>query len=101
MLAKKRKDLAAMNNKQIEEFRKQKMNIQAEDNAFAIEANKQADLKEKMAKMNQLEKQRQYAIALKIEIGQKQKLKEYEKISLQKDVEKDILMIKDQVDKEI
>ena len=77
------------------------MNIKAEDNAFAIEANKQAELKEKMAKMNQLEKQRQYANALKIEIGQKQKLREFEKITQQKDVEKDILMIKDQVDREI
>ena len=86
-----------MNTKQIEEFRQQKMGKIAEDNAFALEANKQAEIKERMAKMNQLEKQRQYANALKIEIGQKQKLREYEKVSLQKDVEKDILMIKDQV----
>ena len=86
-----------MNTKQIEEFRQQKMGKIAEDNAFALEANKQAEIKERMLKMNQLEKQRQYANALKIEIGQKQKLREYEKVSQQKDVEKDILMIKDQV----
>lgn len=40
MVAKKRKDLAAMNTKQIEEFRQQKIGKIAEDNAFALEANK-------------------------------------------------------------
>ena len=52
---------AAMNTKtkQIEEFRQQKMGKIAEDNAFAIEANKTSrltEIKERMAKMNQLEK---------------------------------------------
>ena len=78
-----------------------KMNIKAEENAFAIEANKQAEFKEKIAKLNMLEKQRQYANELKDEIGQKKKLREYEKITQKKDVEKDILMAKDQIEREI
>ena len=54
-----------MNRKKLEEFEINKQKKQAEDTAFAIEANKGAEEKERQERASFLKKQKEYAIALK------------------------------------
>ena len=89
-----------MNKQQIEDFRLQKIKKRAEENAFALASNADAELKEKMEKDEFKVKQSRYSKVLMEEIQKKNELKRVSQLESITNREKEIRMIEEQLTKE-
>lgn len=68
-----------------------KQQKKAEDTKFALEANKGAEEKERLERQSHLTKQKEYAMALKLEMEEKNRVKVEMRLKAKEDVVKEIL----------